>query len=290
MTDLAFCRPVQNPFSRNLVSKFLNAVFFCLAVVSLTTPHLRAEPAWKSELTPPALGPHPRLAPIDLNFHLSWKGMINAGKLRMEFAPADAKKPTAYVIRSAASSMGPAAVLFPYQNSLWSELDPASLRPRYFHSAEIDDKEDLSTTVRYFSDRVECREESRLLKTGVTSTEDRIFRVSPVFDIFSAMLHIRSQKLADGDRIALVICPFKTPYLLRARVISHEVHNGMAAIRLTVGMSKIDRKTLELFPYKKLRRDVTLWLGDDADRVPLEFRAETFIGDVRATLAAIRRR
>lgn len=103
------------------------------------------------------------------------------------------------------------------------------------------------------------------------------------------MLHVRSQKLADGDNITQVIHPFGTPYLLRVKVLGHEVHNGRKAIRLNVGMRKIDRKTLELLPYKKLKRDATLWLGDDADRVPIELRAAAFIGDVRVTLVAHRK-
>jgi len=37
-------------------------------------------------------------------------------------------------------------------------------------------------------------------------------------------------------------------------------------------------------PYKKLKKPVTLWLSDDADRVPLELRAAVYIGDVRAVL------
>jgi hypothetical protein len=31
-------------------------------------------------------------------------------------------------------------------------------------------------------------------------------------------------------------------------------------------------------------KSATLWLSDDANRLPLELRAEVFIGDVRMTL------
>jgi hypothetical protein len=290
ITAREFCHHAQSQSSPNPVNNALAALFILMAALSLTIGQTNADPAWKSELTAPSTGPHPRLAPIDLNFQLSWKGMIDSGKLRIEFAPADAKKSGAFVIRSSASSIGPAAVLFPYQNHFWSELDPVSFRPRYFNAREIDDKEDVTTTIRHFADRVECKEEAKLLKSGITTTDKRIFRFAPVFDIFSAMLHVRSQNLADGDRITIVICPFKSPYLLRVRVIAHEVHHGRPAIRLTVGMAKIDRKTLELLPYKKLRQDATLWLSDDTDRVPLEFRAAAFIGDVRATLVHLQKR
>jgi hypothetical protein len=98
------------------------------------------------------------------------------------------------------------------------------------------------------------------------------------------MLFVRGQRLAPGDNIALVAQPFKTPYLVRVRVVAREQHNDRPAIRLSVAMRKIDRATLELRPYRKMRRDATLWLSDDAVRIPLELRAAVFIGDVRAVL------
>jgi hypothetical protein len=54
-------------------------------------------------------------------------------------------------------------------------------------------------------------------------------------------------------------------------------------------MRKIDRKTNELLPYKKLKQDATLWLSDDADRMPVELRAAAFIGDVRVTQISLKK-
>ncbi len=210
--------------------------------------------------------------------------MIQSGVLRMEFAPPDAAKAGAYIIRSSAVSRGLAAKLYPYQSQFWSELDRQSLRPRFFHATESDSEEESTTTVRHFAQRVESREITVNHQTRHRKTSDETFRFAPVFDIFSAMLHVRSQRLAAGDRIALVIHPFDNPYLLRVHCHGSGIHNGRKAIRLSVGMQKIDRTTLQLRPYKKLKRDATLWISDDADRVPIEFRAAVFIGDVRATL------
>jgi len=243
------------------------------------------EPAWKKELTSPAPGPYPPVPASVLNLQVSWKGLINAGKLRLEFAPPNPNKPDTFVVRSSATSLGPAALLFPYQSTSWSELNPASLRPRLFHAVETDRKESATTTTRYFADHLEFLESTQLLDNGSTSEKNRVFKFSPVFDIFSAMLHVRSQKLAPGDQISLVVHPFGTPYLLRVIVREREVHLQRKTIRLSVGMRKIDRKTLELLPYKKMKSAATLWLSDDAERIPVEFRAAVFIGDIRATLA-----
>ncbi len=255
----------------------------------LLIPFLHAVPAWQAELTSSAPGTFAKLGPTVLELQVSWNGTIQAGTVRMEFAPPDIRKAGTYVIRSSAASQGAAAVIFPYQTNFWSEIAPTSLRPRFFHASETDDKENVHTYVRHFPNRVESQELNKNLKTGKTKQTDRVFAFSPVFDIFSAMLHVRSQKLDTGDQITLAIHPFDTPYLLRVKVNGREVHNGRNAIRLTVGMHKIDRKTLELLPYKKLKRDATLWLSDDADRIPIEFRAAAFIGDFRATLTAHRK-
>ncbi|RYD47662.1 MAG: DUF3108 domain-containing protein [Verrucomicrobiaceae bacterium] len=262
----------------------------CLVILFFLFPSvLQAATAWQKELTSPVSGSFARPNPSILDYELSWKGAINSGKVRIEFAPPDAKKSGAYVVRSSSASLGAAAVLFPYQNHFWSELDPVTFRPRFFHAVETDKKETVTTTVQHLAGRVESREVTKITKTGKIKQTDKVFTFSPVFDVFSAMLHVRSQKLDDGDRITLVIHPFDTPYLLRVKVIGREVHNGENSIRLTLGMRKIDRKTNELLPYKKLKQDVTMWLSDDADRVPLELRAAAFIGDVRATLVSRRR-
>ncbi len=260
-----------------------------LLAAALCSLPCHAAPAWSPSLTSSAPGAHPPVPPCVLDLQLSWKGLLNSGKLRMEFAPKDAAKPGSLVVRSSAASVGAAAALFPYQHHFWSEIDPASLKPRFFHAVETDKRESITTTARHFPDRVEVLEINRHFQKATTTRTHHTFRFSPVFDIFSAMLHIRSQRLSPGDHITLVVHPFDNPYLLRVKVLQRELHLGRKTIRLSVGMRKIDRKTLELLPYKKLKRDATLWLSDDADRMPVEFRAAVFIGDVRATLTDLRR-
>jgi Protein of unknown function (DUF3108) len=260
-----------------------------ILMVLFLTPLVHAAPAWQGELTSPAPGPFAKLPPTVLDYQVSWNGAIDAGRIRMEFAPPDVKKAGTLIVRASAASQGAGAVLFPYQTNFWSEIAPTSLRPRYFHGVETDPKETVKTTVRHSPARVESEEIARQLKTGTTKRTDHAFAFAPVFDIFSAMLLVRSQKLATGDHVTLAIYPFDRPYLLRVNVQGRELHNGRNSIRLTLGLRKIDRDTLELQPYKKLKQDATLWLSDDADRVPIELRATAFIGDVRATLAAHRK-
>jgi hypothetical protein len=252
-------------------------------------PLQAAAPAWKSELTSPARGPLPNPAPASIELELSWKGMLRAGVVTIDFAPRDVRKPGIYCVRASSASLGAAALFHPYRSDFWTEMHSKTLIPRYAHAVETEPEEITDTTVRYHSNRAEVMEIVKTIKTGATRKSTRVFREPAVFDIFSAMLHVRSQPLAAGDEIRIVVMPFTTPYLLKVRVAAREVHNGRKAIRLNVGMRKIDRDTLELKPYKKLKKDITLWLGDDADRMPLEIRAPAFIGDVRAVLVKHRK-
>lgn len=240
---------------------------------------------WKKQLGPSKPGGHPAMPRCSIELQLSWRGMLNAGRLEVDFAPKDAKKPGMFVTRATASSLGPAAGLFPYKGSMWSEVHPSTLRPRFFSGTETDRKETVVTTNRYLANRVESTEITTPIRRTISKRRDQTFHFTPVFDIFSAMFHVRSQKLAVGDTVRIVLMPFRSPYLLTAKVHSHEHHLGRPAIKMGISLRKIDRNTLALQPYAKMKREAILWLSDDADRIPLEFRAPVFIGDVRATLS-----
>lgn len=270
----------MNPRNLSSALSLRSSILFTLASASLCV----AAPEWKQDLTPNVAGTHPALEPVALDYQVSWKGMIDSGKLHMEFAPPDQKKPGAYVVRAYAMSQGAAARLHPYQFDCWSELNPGSHLPRYVRASEADRNGNETSVVRYFGNRAEVQSTSKSAATGKSVVKDHTFEFSPVFDIFSAMLRIRSLPLLDGDQVNLVIQPSDQPYLLQIRCLGRESHNGQNAIKLSAGMRKIDRETWELKPYKKLERDATLWLSDDYDRVPLEVRADIFLGDVRATL------
>ncbi len=255
-----------------------------LTVLFFTTVCLAAAPAWETQLTSAKPGSHPAISPSTLDFSLSWKGMVKAGRLRIEFAPAGVKKTGSFVTKSSASSEGAAALLFSYKHSHWSETHPATFAAKYFHSTEDDDKESAVTTNRYSSSGVSVKEVATQLKGGAVATEAYKFPFAPAHDMYSAILFIRSQKLDVGDEHTLLLLPFKSPYLLNARVEAKEKHMGRDTLRMSFSMRKIDRTTRELKPYKKLKKPVTVWLSNDADRVPLELRAAVYIGDVRALL------
>lgn len=254
-----------------------------IAILAFGATTALSAPAWTSELTSGKAGSHPKMPSCTLDFSLSWKGMVQAGTCRLEFAPPGESKPGAMVIKSTASSQGAAAALFPYKHSFWSEVVNSTLQTRYFKAIDEDAKEKCVTTNHYSSGKVSVNEVATIFKSGTVQTRSFTFPHTSR-DIFSAILFIRSQKLAVGEEHTTLLLPFISPYLLKVRCEAKEKHMGKDSLRLSFSMTKIDKNTGELKNYKKLKKPVTLWLSDDIDRVPLEIRAAVYIGDVRAVL------
>jgi hypothetical protein len=238
-------------------------------------------PEWQKSLSPKSPGPHPLVAPVQLDYMISWNGAINAGQVTWQFGE-KALKPGEFPCIAKGNSLGLAASLFPYKFDAITQLNPATLRPSFFHCTETDKK----TTTVFHVDFSDTGASSRALvrphATGTDHVNSRSFAFAPMYDMFSSMLFVRSQALKDGDSILFVTHPFEDPYLCHVTVLGREKFNGTDAIKLDISLRKI-APDLSLLPYKKLKT-ATLWLSDDPDRVALELRAKIFIGDIRMTL------
>ena len=243
---------------------------------------------WKTEVNSAKLGPHPKLTPQEFEYRLSWKGMVDAGKLTFTFGKPEPKFPSDYSVRVSGGSTGIASKLYRNKVALFSRLDPATLRPRVSVGVQDEGDEVNTTRTTWAGPVVKTQHTTTIAKNGKAATVDSEFRFTPVHDISSAMLHVRSQKLANGDTLVLPLQPFNRPYLMRIQVLGREQFAGRVTIQVSVGLQKIDPKTNTLRPDKKLKSAV-LWLSDDANRIPVELRSEVFIGDVRMTLSGARR-
>jgi len=254
-------------------------------ILALSLPALAD---WKAEVTPATLGPHPKLAPQEFDYRLSWNGMLDAGKLTFTFGKPDPKFPTDYVSRVNGGSTGIASKLYNYKVALISRLDPATLKPRAFVGVQDEGKEIVTTRSTWAGTQVTSEHVTKVAKTGAETKVESKFIFTPVHDVVSAMLHVRSHKLANGDKLTLPVMPFNRPYLLRIEVLGREKFADRDTIKLSVALQKIEPKTKALLPYKKMKSSI-LWLSDDANRIPVELRSEVFIGDVRMTLAGARK-
>jgi hypothetical protein len=253
-------------------------------IALLLSMALPAMAGWETEVSPAKLGPHPNLKPCQVGYRISWKGMVDAGKLNFVFGAKDADNASDYTVKVQGGSTGLAAKLYPNRINMVSRLDPATLRPRSFIGIEDERDETNRTETTWNGYLVKSTKTTRIAKTGAQASRDKEFKFNPVYDIFSSILYVRSQPLKDGDQITVALTPYDTPYLAKIQVQGHEQFQNRPTIKLSVSLQKIDPDTKALLPYKKFK-SATLWLSDDNERLPVELRSELFIGDIRMTLA-----
>lgn len=240
---------------------------------------------WQDEVNSGPPGPHKPLRAVNLSYVASWNGKIKSGRFNFLFGRKDKRYPKHFISQAWGGSQGVAKGLFPYKMELTSLLRKDSLHPATFTGIETD-KRKLKRTDNVYGKSVKSTEISTYLdkkKGSKTKRNTFTYSKSTVYDLFSAILYIRSLELKTGEEKVLVVQAFDTPYLARIKAAKREPHQGRACIRFDLRLQKIDPDTLKLKSYKKMK-SLSLWITDDAERLPLEIRSKLFIGDVRLVL------
>lgn len=243
------------------------------------------EPEWAGLLTPLRVRAEYPVPTCDLHYDFGWNNVVRAGT-----AVIRVRKAREYWNASAsAKSTGLAGVLWPYECTMRSLIRRDTLRPRFLWHEEADRRE----TCHY---RVEFRRESVVTETRVKPAKGgEVTRVhacgfEPIEDVLSAFLGVRGQTLADGDAITRVVQPWDTPYLATFTVVGREVREVEGVKRMCIKLSakirKVNRETLVLSAYRKMKT-AFLWVTDDAERLPVEFRAEAFVGFISCRLVRV---
>lgn len=240
-------------------------------------------PSWASQLTLKKQGNFPALKPARYTYLVTWKGEVNAGKVVVEYGNPANKKAGMFVVSAKGESTGLAAALYEYRGFFWSEMDERTHVPRLFTGAEDVEGKHVKHEISFSGGAVKTNQKTKELDSGKEYENTYEHTLGPIHDLFSGMLWVRSQPLADGDELCFIVQPGDTPYLVRVKVLKREKFGERAAIKLSISMQKIVRETLELKAYKKMK-SANLWISDDEERALLEIRASVFIGDVRVTL------
>jgi len=175
----------------------------------------------------------------------------------------------------------------------WWKLDASyrgvanaeTLRPIESKQTEIYRRKKLVTDLT-FSDSGVTR--TRTETTGPKASKS--FNFPDLFDLHSALLYLRSQPLNERSVYRVVVYPATSSYLTTITVLGRErvtVRAGTYnAIKIDLQLKRLG-KNLELEPHRKFRR-ATVWISDDANRIPLRIEAQIFVGTVFAELQAMR--
>ncbi len=120
----------------------------------------------------------------------------------------------------------------------------------------------------------------------------KMIKISPLRDLFSGMLYIRSRRLDPGETVSTIIFPGDSPYLVEMKCLGTEkipiAGSPRDAIKLDLRIHRINlKKGNALEPHGKFQNG-TVWLSNDPDRIPLRAEVNIFIGYVFAELESIK--
>ena len=240
--------------------------------------------AWQSSLTPRTAGTFPMIAPFTATFRFGWG--------RIEAAQANATVTTSGPVTSVTvrgGTVGAARALWKIDVVHNARFLTKDLNPLGFEQKESYGSRRVLTRAEFRSDglwRIREHEPSASLAKW------KPIRIEPIRDIVSAMFFVRSQSLTNGQTVGLIAFPGDAPFLVEAKVLGRDkVRVGEAlhpAIKLEMRLQRLrleKGRPPRLEEHGKFRRG-TVWISDDANRLPLRAEVEIFVGSVFAELVS----
>jgi hypothetical protein len=265
----------------DLVSKSgARGTLIAILLLAAFATNAEESPDWINSLTsnkgPGDFAPPP---PMRLAYRFGWDGIQAAtADVRLSFPTKNTLE-----IDATGRTSGLPRVLFKLDVYQRATENKSTLRPIHFIQEEKYRSETVKTSVDFEPNQVIG------LREKIPSDQPpkpETFRFSPVFDMATALLWVRSQPLRDGDTESMVVWASNAPYLATVKVIGRDSlriagrENG--AIKLELHLMKIDKK-MQLKEHK-LFRSGRGWLSNDDKRIPLRIEADIFIGYVFAEL------
>ncbi len=278
------------------VTKFVRQPAWRLAAMALVglgtllflpeTLSATPKPSWVKGLTREPAGNKANLRSVRLSYVLSWNKTVNAGKL--EFTAKYSPSSKQFIGVATGKSQGLARALWPYDCEVKSLVDGSTLKPIRFSLSEQERKRASQYLIQFEPNRqhftTTTKEKGQAAKTSTTA-----FNFDQGRDLLSSMLYLRSLDLDTGDNVSMVVTPFNKPYLTNFTVAGRETHklHGKAykTIRLDTTVGKVNHD-LSIKTYEKIK-GASVWVIDDAYRIPIELRVKIPVGSISARLTGL---
>lgn len=238
--------------------------------------------SWQATVDKEPPGDFPAPPPLEASYHIGWAG-LTAATAETRFS-----RPLAEhcQLDGTGRTVGLARFLWRFDVNYRSVANAATLRPIESNQIETYRSKRIQTHLVFTSAGVR-RARTETPRAGTNKTRE--FDFPNLFDLLSSLLYLRSQPLKDGSVYRVVVYPATSAYLATFTVTGRERISVRAgtynAIKLDLRLHKIG-KNLELEPHKKFRR-ASIWVSDDATRIPLRAEAQIFIGTVFAELQSV---
>jgi hypothetical protein len=237
---------------------------------------------WEATLSKEPPGSFPELRPLHASYRFGWSGLTAATGDVHFTKPSEDK----FQLDGTGRTIGFVRALWKLDVNYQAVAGAGTLRPIETRQIESYRSKKIVTHLAFTTNGV-----TRTRTEGKNAeAKSRQFNFPNLFDLFSAMLYLRSQPLKDRSVYRVVAYPATNAYLATVTVVDREkiaVHAGSYnAIKLDLQLKRVG-KHRELEPHRKFRR-ATIWVSDDAERLLLRIEAQVFVGTVFADLQSVR--
>ena len=234
-------------------------------------------------VSPLPKGPFPPTKAIKATYDLTWKGSIRAGSATVTLRP-NPNNPAVVQGTATGKSTGLAGKLFPYQFTYRSTTHLGqNLSPQSASLKQNSRKSKTDSSIKFTKGLADCTRQVTEHKTGTSKNTRRNFISAENLtqDAFASLLGGRNLALTQGQEITSLIIPVDQPYLIRLKVLGRETRKikktSYKTIKLDLKIVGKVNDNLTIKTYDKVK-SCTVWLSDDAERIPLELKADIFVG------------
>jgi hypothetical protein len=257
--------------------RILPAIFAFLAFCSNSLAE-----NWEATLSKEPIGNFPEMRPLRASYRFGWSG-LTAATGDVHFTKPSENK---FQLDGTGRTIGFVRALWKLDVSYQAIASAETLRPIETQQIESYRSKKIVTHLTFTNNGVtRARTEGK----GAAESKTRQFNFPNLFDLFSAMLYLRSQPLKERTIYRVVAYPATNAYLATVTVLGREkisVHAGSySAIKLDLRLKRIGKQR-QLEPHRKFR-GATIWVSDDAERLLLRIEAQVFVGTVFAELQSV---
>jgi hypothetical protein len=258
--------------------RILPAIFAFLAFCSSSLAE-----NWEATISKEPPGNFPELRPLRAAYRFGWSGLTAATGDVHFTKPSEDK----CQLDGTGRTIGLVRALWKLDVDYRAAVSAGTLRPVETEQTENYRSKKVVTHLAFTNTGVtRVRTEGK----GAAEAKTRQFNFPNLFDLFSAMLYLRSQPLKDRSVYRVVAYPATNAYLATITVVGREkisVHAGnYSAIKLDLRLKRVGKQR-QLEPHRKFRR-ATIWVSDDTERLLLRIEAQIFVGTVFAELQSVR--
>ena len=212
-----------------------------------------------------------------LRYKMSYSGFLTAGTAVLELNEVELEGKKVFYSRGSGWTSGIIKWFFKIDDVYESYFDKETIKPYYF-KRKIDEggyKKHRNTQFNYDLKKAYVQD--------FINQKDTIVAFSNVQDMMSSFYYLRTQDvkgMKKGDEIAIDMFMDSQVYPFKLRFLGKEV--------LKTKFGKINtlvfRPLVQSGRIFKAEESVTIWITDDANKIPIKMQADLSVGSLRAEL------